>query len=716
MTLPSAEELLAALDEDQQRVARQVTGPLAVLAGAGTGKTRAITYRLAHGVAIGAYDPTNVLAVTFTKRAAHEMKTRLRDLGVASVQARTFHSAALRQLQYFWPSAVGGRVPEIIERKASLIAAAAARVGVRHDKDAVRDYAAEIEWAKTAMVDADRYPESARLLSRETPAGLTSTQMANLIDAYENAKEERGVIDFGDVLLLTAGILEEREDIRRAVRHQYRHFIVDEYQDVSILQQHLLDLWLGERNDICVVGDVAQTIYTFAGATAHYLTSFADKHPGARVIELNRDYRSTPQIVSVANQIVSARGAQKAMPGAVRLVSQRPRGAGVQFTTYDDDFSEAQGIATRIRSYVESGVSPADIAILYRTNSQSEAFENALSNVGISYVIHGGQRFFEREEIRRALLILRTLAGAGIGASAAGSDVQSDGSAATEDTPLGQIVGDAVRELGWTRETPSAGGAVRETWDNLNALVELAHERQHLTLAQFLAEMDERIESQTAPTVDGVTLASMHASKGLEWDVVFLPGIAEGLVPISLATTPAQKQEERRLLYVAVTRARDYLHVSWAKGRGDGSRRAQRRRSHLLDGIWPESGEVVQGRRVSSGVGRGVGVRDSRAGVSAGVGRAQQQRDVHAAFVDKYGPGGVARFEALKQWRAQCARGLSKPAFAIFTDQTLRDIAAAEPKTLKQLRVIRGVGETKLEQFGGDVLRVLRGTQHRLSE
>ena len=680
MSVKSPEELLAALDEDQQQVARQVTGPLAVLAGAGTGKTRAITYRLAYGTALGAYDPSNVLAVTFTKRAAQEMRMRLRDLGVPTVQARTFHSAALRQLQYFWPSAVGGQVPTLIERKASLIASAAARVGVRNDKDAVRDFAAEIEWAKTAMVDADYYPESVRLLGREVPGGITATQMANLIDAYETAKEERGVIDFGDVLLLTAGILEDREDIRRAVRHQYRHFVVDEYQDVSILQQHLLDLWLGDRHDICVVGDVAQTIYTFAGASAQYLTSFAQRHPGARVVELNRDYRSTPQIVSIANQIVGEHASRPALKGAVRLVSQRPMGAGVRFTTYSDDVEEAAGIASRIRSYITQGISAANIAVLYRTNSQSEAFENALSSEGISYVMHGGQRFFEREEIRRALLILRRLA------------LAPD----ETDVPLESLVADALRELGWSAQAPASGGALRESWDNLNALVELARERSHHNLAQFLAELDERIDSQTAPAVDGVTLATMHASKGLEWDVVFLPGIADGIVPISLATTPAQKQEERRLLYVGVTRARDHLEISWAQSRRDGSRRGKRRRSYLLDGIWPES--------VTTGNGRASREKPTRRSSAAA------KREAVEQFEEEHGPQAVARFEALKEWRLERGKEMSLPAFAVFTDQTLRDIAAAYPKTLKQLRVIRGVGDTKLEQFGGEVLRILRET------
>lgn len=679
MTVRSPEQLLVALDEDQQKVARQVTDPLAVLAGAGTGKTRAITYRLAYGAATGAFDPTNVLAVTFTKRAAQEMRLRLRDLGVPSVQARTFHSAALRQLQYFWPSAVGGRAPEVIERKASLIAAAAARVGIRNDKDAVRDFAAEIEWAKTAMIDADRYPEAVRLIGREAPAGLSTTQMASLIDAYETAKEERGVIDFGDVLLLTAGILEDREDIRRTVRSQYRHFVVDEYQDVSILQQHLLDLWVGDRHDVCVVGDVAQTIYTFAGASPQYLVNFNKRHPGANIIELNKDYRSTPQIVSIANQVVGGSTTRAGLKGAVRLVSQRPSGAAVCFNTYSDDIDEATKVSEKITEYVKKGISPSRIAILYRINSQSEAYENALAEQGISYIVHGGQRFFEREEIRRALLILRRVAL----------------STPKNDQAVADLVKDSLRELGWSETPPQTGGALRDSWDNLNALVELATQGKHNTLGEFLAELDERMESQTAPVVEGVTLSTLHASKGLEWDVVFLVGAAEGILPISMATTPAQKEEERRLLYVGITRARDYLEISWAQSRGDGSRRANRQRSRLLDGIWPNSEEHSTRRT-------------RHQSPSAPRSQAALKRDAHERFCEEYGEEAIARYEALKQWRLERSKELSVPAFAVFTDQTLRDIAAAQPKTLKQLRFIRGVGDTKLEQFGGDVLRTLR--------
>lgn len=681
MTIPHPDELLAALDEDQQVVARQVTGPLAVRAGAGTGKTRAITYRLAYGVATQTYEPHNVLAVTFTKRAAQEMRMRLRDLGVGAVQARTFHSAALRQLEYFWPSAVGGYAPQLLERKASVVTAVAARLGIRQDKEAIRDFSAEIEWAKTSMIDAETYPESVRILKREVPGGLSSTQMASLMEAYERAKEERGVIDFGDVLLLTAGILEEREDIRRTVQAQYQHFVVDEYQDVSIVQQHLLDLWLGDRHNICVVGDVAQTIYTFAGASSTHLTQFQQRHPGARVVELTRDYRSTPQIVSIANSIVSPWGNKRsALQGAVRLISQRDNGPAVEFVSFAHDLAEANGVVDKIQDYLAQDGKPSNIAILYRINSQSEMFEHALAQAGISAIVRGGERFFERAEIRKALLALRRMILS-----------QNEGHES-----LGKYVAEILTEVGWSEKPPSAGGALRESWDNLNALVELAFERDHQTLAQFMAEIDERIESQTAPTIEGVTLSTIHAAKGLEWDVVFLVGASEGLLPISTATTLSQREEERRLLYVGVTRARDRLVISWGQSRGDGSRPSRRQRSRLLDGIWPTERAMAQPAQKKPKT------------------RSQSAQTLQE-FEDEYGIEALQRFERLKAWRREIAADASVPAFTIFTDQTLRDIAVAQPQTLKQLRVIRGVGSTKLERFGGEVLRLIRHDEAELS-
>lgn len=661
------EELLNALDPDQRAVATQVAGPLAVLAGAGTGKTRAITYRIAYGAAVGAFDPSNVLAVTFTQRAAFEMRHRLAQLGVPKAQARTFHSAALRQLRHFWPTVVGGPLPDVIPHKASLVAASAARLGITIDRTNVRDIAAEVEWAKVSMVDAAHYASRMARLRRDVPAGLDAGDMARLLDVYEDAKNERGVIDFEDILIYLCGMLQERADVASIVRKQYRSFVVDEFQDVNLLQARLLDLWLGGRHDVCVVGDVAQTIYSFTGASPDYLTGFGRKHPGARIVELTRDYRSTPQIVSVANDVL-ARSSQR--EGTVRLSSQRDGGAQVTYRTYDDDRAEAEGVAASIADLIDAGMAPHSIAVLMRTNGQSQAFEEALGARGIPVAVAGGKPFFARDDVRTAISRLRAAA-----------------AAATDTGSVGEIVRDVLSGVGWAPEAPS-GQAGSERWSNMNAIVGWADDSQAQTLPAFVAELDERVAYQVEPDKAGVELATIHAAKGLEWDAVFLVGVAEGLLPISYAKTAAAREEERRLLYVAITRARDLLTVSWARSRGaDG--RGKRKRSRLLDGIWPEEARV--------------GAPKKRARAST--------RALNQAFEEEASPQAIELFGRLKAWRLEVSRQAGVPPFAVFTDQTLRDIAQAMPKNTTQLRVIRGIGDVKVQRFAAPVLALVRGEE-----
>ena len=661
------EELLDALDPDQRAVATQVAGPLAVLAGAGTGKTRAITYRIAYGAAVGAFDPSNVLAVTFTQRAAFEMRHRLAQLGVPKAQARTFHSAALRQLRHFWPTVVGGPLPDVIPHKASLVAASAARLGITIDRTNVRDIAAEVEWAKVSMIDAAHYASRVARLRRDVPAGLDAGDMARLLDVYEDAKNERGVIDFEDILIYLCGMLQERADVASIVRKQYRSFVVDEFQDVNLLQARLLDLWLGGRHDVCVVGDVAQTIYSFTGASPDYLTGFGRKHPGARIVELTRDYRSTPQIVSLANDVL-AHSSQR--EGTVRLSSQRDGGAQVTYRTYDDDHAEAEGVAASIADLIDAGMAPHSIAVLMRTNGQSQAFEEALGARGIPVAVAGGKPFFARDDVRTAISRLRAAA-----------------AAATDEGSVGEIVRDVLSGVGWAPEAPS-GQAGSERWSNMNAIVGWADDSQAQTLPAFVAELDERVAYQVEPDKAGVELATIHAAKGLEWDAVFLVGVAEGLLPISYAKTAAAREEERRLLYVAITRARDLLTVSWARSRGaDG--RGKRKRSRLLDGIWPEEARV--------------GAPKKRARAST--------RALNQAFEEEASPQAIELFGRLKAWRLEVSRQAGVPPFAVFTDQTLRDIAQAMPKNTTQLRVIRGIGDVKVQRFAAPVLALVRGEE-----
>ncbi|ADG75357.1 UvrD/REP helicase [Cellulomonas flavigena DSM 20109] len=652
----SADSLLDALDPEQRAVATALTGPVCVLAGAGTGKTRAITHRIAYGVRTGVYRPASVLAVTFTARAAGEMRVRLRDLGAGGVQARTFHAAALRQLGHFWPRVVGGAPPRLVEAKATLVAEAGRRVGVSVDRVSVRDLAAEIEWAKVSLVTAEDYERAAAAVRRPTPAGQDAQAVARLLTAYEDVKTERGVIDFEDVLLLLAAMLAQRGEVADEVRAQYRHFVVDEYQDVSPLQQYLLEQWLGGRHDVCVVGDPSQTIYSFAGASPHHLLTFTTRHPRAQVVRLVRDYRSTPQVVGLANRVLHATR-RPGDPAPLHLVAQQPDGPQVRFTAYDDDDAEAAGIAARAARLVAAGVPASEIAVLYRTNVQSEAFEQALAAAGVGYQVRGGERFFARRDVRDALVLLRG------GARSADPDV-----------PLGQTVRDILTSVGWAPQPPAARGAARERWDAMQALVGLADDlvaaRGGATLTDLVAELDDRASAQHAPTVDGVTLASLHAAKGLEWDAVFLAGLSDGLLPISLAQTEAAVAEERRLLYVGVTRARRHLELSYAAARTPGSR-AARARSRFLTGLWPgEEG------------GRGAVRRGSA-------------------------PADPAVLERLRQWRARVADERGVAAFRVLPDVALEAVAAAMPTQPADLRYVQGLGPTRLREYGDDLLRVV---------
>jgi DNA helicase-2/ATP-dependent DNA helicase PcrA len=570
-----ADALLAGLDPEQREVALATRGPVCVLAGAGTGKTRAITHRIAYAAALGVMNPAHVLAITFTVRAAGELRGRLRQLGAAQVRASTFHSAALRQLNYFWPRVIGGRPPQLIDAKASLIREAAKQAQLRLDGPGLADAAAEIEWAKTTQIRPDAYPGAAAAAGR-SPA-VSADAMAAVYDGYERLRRERHLIDFESVLELTAAIVLEHRGAAQEVRDTFRYFVVDEYQDVNPLQKLLLEAWLGGRDELCVVGDPHQVIYSFTGATSDYLTGFTAEFPGATMVRLVRDYRSTPQVVAVANQL---------MRSGPALAAQQPPGPQPVLTQYADDAAEAAGVATSIRSLLAAGVPAHQIAVLVRINAGTERFEQALTEAGVPYVVRGAERFYERPVVRQALVLFR---GAARGEAAAQDGRDSrDGQDALPEAVRHVLTG--IGFTGGPAQKPGSGAAARERWESLAAIAQLADDmhaaRPQATLGDFAAELTQRAELGHAPPVDGVTLASMHAAKGLEWDAVLLPGLVEGLVPIVHARTPEAVEEERRLLYVAVTRARRHLYLSWSQGRdGSGVRAATRQRSRFLDDI-----------------------------------------------------------------------------------------------------------------------------------
>jgi DNA helicase II / ATP-dependent DNA helicase PcrA len=523
-----AEEILAALDTEQRAVATAVRGPVCVIAGAGTGKTRAITHRLAYAVDIGVVDPQRILALTFTARAAGEMRTRLRALGVPNVAARTFHAAALKQLMFFWPQVLGGRFPSLLTTKTGFLGEALNRANISAVKNStvLRDVAGEIEWAKVIGLAPDEYIKAVDDYARPIRISnnkVDATSIAKVYEAYESLKKQERVIDFEDVLLLTVGMLEEGREVRDRIRDQYRYFTVDEYQDVSPLQQRLLDLWLGKREDICVVGDPAQTIYSFAGATPAFLLNFTNKYPNAEVIRLTSGYRSTPEIINTANAILRS--------ASLGLELDPMNDHGDRPTTYGftSEKEEASALVESIKKDIESGFSSNEIAILTRTNAQLETFESALNAAGIENQIRNAERFFNRTEVREILTAIRS------------ASVLSEGDWLND-------LRDALKPFGES--------------EYVRAFTQLARELESeglTSLRAFLREIEDRAEQNNPPTLPGVALATLHAAKGLEWAKVYVAGVSSSVLP--WGNQPID--EERRLFYVGITRAQRSLNISY---------------------------------------------------------------------------------------------------------------------------------------------------------
>ena len=536
-----AEEILAALDEDQRTVALATRGPVCVIAGAGTGKTRAITHRIAYAAAIGTLDPSKVLALTFTARAAGEMRTRLRSLGVPTVAARTVHSAALKQLIYFWPTVFGGRTPDLMNSKTPFLTEAVNRADLTGEiritsRETMRDIATEIEWAKVSQVAPIDYLDQVN--ARQMKPRVKAEHIAAIYVAYESLKKQELAIDFEDVLLLTSAMLEEERTVRERVQDQYRFFTVDEYQDISPIQQRLINAWLGSRKDICVVGDPAQTIYSFAGATPVFLNTFTQRFPEAEVIRLSTGYRSTPEITFAANALLrnSSMGQE--------LTASNDHGLHPSVDGFKDESAEIAGILTQITALLSEGTAPQEIAILARTNSQLKGVERAMNSKGLPYQVRSTERFFERQDVRDFLKQVRQA-----------SVLPTEGAT-------------WIDELRTIAQPYLTG----ESIDGIAALLHLGRELDSddgftpKTLRGFLREVEDRVTQNNPPTMPVVTLATLHAAKGLEWERVFLMGASEGILPLetgSSGTSDSVVAEERRLFYVGMTRAKVDLHISY---------------------------------------------------------------------------------------------------------------------------------------------------------
>jgi DNA helicase-2/ATP-dependent DNA helicase PcrA len=549
------EQILTGLDPEQLAVVTAIRGPVCVIAGAGTGKTRVITNRIAYAINAGVTDPTKVLALTFTARAAGEMRARLRTLGVPNVAARTFHSAALKQLLYFWPYSFGGQFPTLLTTKSGFISQAIERaeIAIPAQAASLREIASEIEWAKVLEISPDNYQAEAIAAKRSIrlPNSKSATEnleiIAKVYEAYESLKKQERTLDFEDILLLTVGMLEEDRGVRERVRDQYRFFTVDEYQDVSPLQQRLLNIWLGNREEICVVGDAAQTIYSFAGATSNFLLTFKNRFPNAQTYRLSRGYRSTPEIINTANQIL--RSANLISDHGNELSSANSHGDKPLINGFNTSSEEIAFVVNSVVANIKAGADSSDIAILARTNAQLDQIKSALNNSKVASQIRSGERFFDRVDVRDAMRVIRSA-----------SVLPPEGGDWYEDlVSVLRPFGDADYVSAFLRlAREMQEGSIELDSADLSSAGDL---KTKSSMRTFLRELEDRAEQNNPPTLPGVTLSTLHSAKGLEWNHLYLIGLSDGLLPMS---NNNDLNEERRLFYVGVTRAKQSIQITYA--------------------------------------------------------------------------------------------------------------------------------------------------------
>jgi ATP-dependent DNA helicase UvrD/PcrA len=657
------DHILEGLNDAQRAAVTTVSGPVAIIAGAGSGKTRVVSHRAAYAVATGVVDERRILLVTFTEKAAGEMAQRVSGLGLGRVTARTFHSAALAQLRYFWPDRHGGAdLPEVMADKWRIVSPLARSLPGGYRFTPARDLMDEIEWAKSRRLTPDTY--EARAVGRTPPT--TMDLFVRLFRDYERAKQRRGLIDFDDILGLTVEMLEGDAEAAATVRSRYAWFTVDEYQDTTPLQARLLELWLGDRRDLCVVGDEDQTIYTFAGATPEHLVGFARRYPEAVVIPLLSNYRSSPQVLSLANRLLADAGRGKVL---VPTVDDGPEPI---VRSFGMDAEETAWVVARSQTLIADGVDANEIAVLLRLNAQTVGFEEAFARAGIPYQLRG-KRFFERREVKAAMRALEQVSPEAGGAG---------------------LVAEAGRvwnsQLGFDADETPDGREARERHATLSTLLaivsELAQAEGGRDAEAVMAELGVRAARELSNEGGGVELLTLHRAKGLEWDAVFLPALEEGTLPINHAGNDADAlAEERRLLYVGITRARRHLALTWAQQRVASSGALQSRTMSRFLGALGAASPVPVARPPSE-----------RTRAEPGAARAG------------LGADDAMLFDALRAWRLERARDEKVSPFIVAYDTVLAQIAERRPQSDGELLAIPGIGPGKVEKYGQDILTIVR--------
>jgi DNA helicase-2/ATP-dependent DNA helicase PcrA len=669
------------LDPEQRAVAEAVRGRVVVIATAGSGKTRAITYRIANAVHTRTHDPATGLALSFTTRAANQLKRRVTELGVENLTTATIHAAALRQLNFFWPRVFGGNAWKVGNNRANVIDEVTNKLGLDLSSLGRRTLLSEIDWAKASGLDAASYQELDRSLT-----DIDSKTIGEIWGRYEDLCHTRRVIDFDDVLSLTVGMLSSRPDVVSEVRRRYTWFTVDEYQDITPLQNALLQLWVGERAELCVVGDPAQTIYSFAGAQANYLKSFAEEHPDATLIELVRTYRCPPAVVSAANSLMASQP-----DAAVSMVSQRDIPGTFTVSSYADEASEAQAIAVHIADLLQKGTDPREIAILLRINSMSEVFERALDELRIPYSVRGGARFFDRREIKQALLQLKAF------------------SFSDTSMPLVDAVRTVLGNVGWQPSPPAGQSEAKESWEALSGLLALAQDVEDSgknSMQDFFEVVAQRTMAQDHPTAATVMVTTMHAAKGLEWQHVFVPSVNEGVLPFIQNAKPHEIDEERRLLYVAITRASAAAYVSSTQQRFTQPALPSRFLAELGQTaiavapvarvVKPEKPEVLTVMRCSN---CGAGLLEPVEQATLTCKKCPDKRSAELSA-------------ALREWRDETAAQLDHIPWLLLSDVTIDALSALKPEDFESLAQVSGMREHKVQQFGAEILTLIALHKH----
>jgi DNA helicase-2/ATP-dependent DNA helicase PcrA len=659
-----ADDLLHDLDDAQRRAVTSPARPLAILAPAGSGKTRVLTRRIAWRVATGDADASHVLALTFTRKAAGELRDRLVGLGLrGAVAAGTFHGVAFAQLRARW--ADEGRLPPaLLARKGRVLAGVVARSPIT-----VPQLAGEIEWAKARLVGPDGYADAATAARRRPPA--PAELIADLYRSYEGEKQRARMVDFDDLLRLCSHLIETDPAWAAAQRWRFRHLFVDEFQDVNPLQLRLLDAWRGTSWDLCVVGDPQQAIYGWNGADAGFLDGFRRLYPPADVIALDGSYRSTPQVLEAAGAVLRAAGA-----GAREVRCARHDGPPVRLERHPTDRDEATAVARAVRDRRGPRAPWSAQAVLVRTHAQVALIGEALRRAGIPHRVRGGDTLLERAPARAALDLLRRA-----------------------DRPLSACLSD-LEVLEPEGEGDEPQDAPVPDRADLATVLQLAHDHLRLdpgaSAAGFATWLVATLHAEGADERrDAVTVATFHAAKGLEWPIVHLAGLEDGLVPIAHARTRADRTEEARLLYVAMTRAEDELRGTWAATRSFGTKTVERRLTPWLRPLAED-----QGQRPAP----------ADAPTDDWTSRLAEQRALLADAAVSAATGEPSpALAALRSWRDRSARAARVEPAALVDDRLLEVIAERRPASHDELVAIPGMGPLLATRVGDGLLAALHG-------